>query len=791
MSAFFKSIPLALKNDSGDFQGISVASEEWFGYQAGIKVVESFANKSSRYNGSVAANATSSTSIGSFTDTFYNEAIGTHPASALSTGSTTTTIYQLDDSAAIPYNDLPIAADSSGNLHQMSNVAFLRWSTRVAEELHSNEYPGLSFRVATSAPSGDWKKWDSDVFSDTLTNGTANTYSIWRRETAVEPSSPTYNIIEIKSTSPMAVQEFTDSDQKISLRQSVLYARKHSGVGDYLLLPSSQTPTGNGETGTWVARGTALDTRNTLSEQQYTGDFAGSRNYAASYAGSRVVEQDFAGSRNYSSAYSGSRTYSGAYSGSRTYSSVVGQYGGSRNYASVVGQYDGSRNYSAQYAGDRTVAQDFAGSRNYSAQYAGDRTVAQDFAGSRNYGPAAYSGSRNYASVVGQYGGSRNYAGVYGGSRNYAASYAGTRPAVYAGTRENVVLTYYANNFGGSRNYTANFAGTIVQNFISPNVQYSVSYTGSYAGVRNFAGTRVVPQNFAGVTNYLGSRSFTRGYNANFSVTFDSGGKNPSVSVDNFSGVRKYDGVGPANFSGPANFAGTRVVPVAGPAEPGTFDATVVRVENFLGGRSFQGVRPNNFAGSRNYAGTYAGERLGPLVVVTPGNFTGNNPANFDGSRNYASVVGQYGGSRNYAAAYSGSRNYASVTGQYDGTRNYSAQYAGTRVVAQDFAGSRNYSSAYSGSRTYSGAYSGSRTYASVVDQYGGSRNYASVVGQYDGSRNYSAQYTGQRTFISAIGYSGSRNYSDTYSSQFAGQTLVAATETIETYTLYCRVSET
>jgi hypothetical protein len=734
MSAFFKSIPLALKNDSGDFQGISVASEEWFGYQAGIKVVESFANKSSRYNGSVAANATSSTSIGSFTDTFYNEAIGTHPASALSTGSTTTTIYQLDDSAAIPYNDLPIAADSSGNLHQMSNVAFLRWSTRVAEELHSNEYPGLSFRVATSAPSGDWKKWDSDVFSDTLTNGTANTYSIWRRETAVEPSSPTYNIIEIKSTSPMAVQEFTDSDQKISLRQSVLYARKHSGVGDYLLLPSSQTPTGNGETGTWVARGTALDTRNTLSEQQYTGDFAGSRNYAASYAGSRVVEQDFAGSRNYSSAYSGSRTYSGAYSGSRTYSSVVGQYGGSRNYA-----------------------------------------------------------------------------GVYGGSRNYAASYAGTRPAVYAGTRENVVLTYYANNFGGSRNYTANFAGTIVQNFISPNVQYSVSYTGSYAGVRNFAGTRVVPQNFAGVTNYLGSRSFTRGYNANFSVTFDSGGKNPSVSVDNFSGVRKYDGVGPANFSGPANFAGTRVVPVAGPAEPGTFDATVVRVENFLGGRSFQGVRPNNFAGSRNYAGTYAGERLGPLVVVTPGNFTGNNPANFDGSRNYASVVGQYGGSRNYAAAYSGSRNYASVTGQYDGTRNYSAQYAGTRVVAQDFAGSRNYSaqyagtrvvaqdfagsrnysSAYSGSRTYSGAYSGSRTYASVVDQYGGSRNYASVVGQYDGSRNYSAQYTGQRTFISAIGYSGSRNYSDTYSSQFAGQTLVAATETIETYTLYCRVSET
>lgn len=271
MSAFFKSIPLALKNDSGDFQGISAASEEWYGHQAGIKLVESFPNKSSRYNGSVAANVTNSTSIGGFTDTFYNEAIGTHPASALSTGSTTTTIYQLDDSAAIPYNDLPLAADSSGNLHQMSNVAFLRWSTRVAEELHGNEYPGLSFRVATSAPSADWKKWDSDVFSDTLTNGTANTYSIWRRETATEPSSPTYNVIEIKTTSPMAVQEFTDSDQKISVRQSALYARKHSGVGDYLLLPSSQTPAGNGESGTWVARGTALDTRNTLSDQQYTG----------------------------------------------------------------------------------------------------------------------------------------------------------------------------------------------------------------------------------------------------------------------------------------------------------------------------------------------------------------------------------------------------------------------------------------------------------------------------------------------------------------------------------------
>ena len=294
MPEFQKSIPLALKDGNGNLQAITLSDETHYAFAGGERLVSDNTVKTDRYSGNLTSSSTNATSIGAFTDTFYNEAICTHPGSALSTGSTSTTLYQMDDSAAIPYNNIPLAVDSDGAIHEMDTDSWLRWGERLGEELLSNEYPGLSFRVAASAPSADWQQWDSDVFSDTLTNGTANTYSIWRRKTATAPSAPTYNLVDLKGSfgardfsTNVDLQEMTDAQTQISSLRAIEYARKNAGIGDYLFLPAGQTPSSNGETGTWVARGTAVDTRNTTEDQQYAGQYTGVAQYSNQYEGVR------------------------------------------------------------------------------------------------------------------------------------------------------------------------------------------------------------------------------------------------------------------------------------------------------------------------------------------------------------------------------------------------------------------------------------------------------------------------------------------------------------------------
>jgi len=776
-----KSIPLTLSAlGNGAVDAIPSSQENYYAQNGASVLISEFPSGDSAYYGALSTDPNNS-SIGSYTDTFYNEPVGTHPGSSLSIGSTTTTLYQNkgDSVDAFAEWSRTVAADSSGDIYEMDSDSFYRWGYRLLETALTNEEPGC-FRINSSIPGGEYEVYKSVLFQDTVASGSTD-YNLYRkRSTTSVYFPPTYYTLQLKDSDAHHIQEMQGTTAVRSAYFAMRHAEQNSGLGDYLLLSDSDgSPTDLGYTGTWVARGVALDTRHQTQIQQYLGTFTSQ--FTGQYTGNFTGQYTGVSYANFADQYSGSRV--NIYSGSRTYSA---NYAGSRNYASVVGQYAGSRNYGlAQYGGSRNYASvvgQYAGSRNYASvvgEYSGVRDIPQSFAGVRQF-------SANY-------GGSRNYSAAYTGSRNYSGEYAGTRPVPIQ--RPAQVLN--PGNFNGQRNFVG--TRTVALGAYSQfERQFVTSYV-IFSGQRQtgYTGTRQIPGNFSG------SRTVENVGYATYSSTnppIPAGPaqeREPVPGNTNYRGSVKYSSdVVPGTYSGnrvssPIQFTGL-YRPIS-PEQPPALSFDGVRVNQpgqlFGGAREFQVVTgdiqftggPFPFGGNRLEDAQFEGVRL--------------IPGSFAGSRNYASAPIQYGGSRNYA----------SVVGEYSGVRAKSQDFAGTRPFSANYGGSRNYSAAYGGSRNYSGNYVGSRNYSA---DYSGSRNYASVVGQYAGSRNYASnpsqyagnyagQYGGFRAKVFTAQYSGTYStqftgqYTGSFSSNFDGETIISATETIHTYTLYCRVSET
>ncbi len=731
-----KSIPTILRGTGADLKAMPSSEESWYASAGGEVDLLDHASDSARYYGALTTSSTDAVSIGSYTDTFYNEPVGTHPGSSLSVGSTTTTLYQYSDSSDVFANNFGVVAlDSSGDIFEMDSSSIFLLGERLLESNLLNEHRG-NFRIGSSSPSADWELYESGIFSDTKTNGTTD-YNLYRK--SADPS--------VSATLDFYPMQLVDSDastadiQEVSLEkakrigsQAIVHARQLTGLGDYLLLPSSQTPAGNGETGTWVSRGTAVDTRNTTENLQYTSSqyttafFTSqfTRQYTGQYTGISYADipGTFTGLR--AAQFAGTRDFSGQYVGQRTFSD---QYGGSRTYS---GSYTGERNF--------TTSSDFIGTRDGAVQFAGERTYAAQYAGIRNT-PTSFAGTRT---VPGNF----TSTGTFAGQRLFAGSYAGTR------------IGYYSGNYSGSRVSVSNFSTT--SNFTGPppaqvpaagfgvNAQWAgfrqVNYPGQrgaqFAGVKTFAGTRL----FSGVRfTYLQPSEF-------------------GTVAGSFSR--------PGSFTGPHNFHGQRAGQFTGPA-PAQFSG----VHRFVGTRQYSGVR--SFQGQRTVTQQFTGVRSATIY----NSFGGSRvfgPSNFSGIHSYAGVrvvadfrivpvdyAGQYGGSRTYSTQYAGVRSF---TGQYVGTRSFTGE--------RDFGGDRTYSAQYSGNRQNDQTFGGFRTYSSnfagnVAQDFGGTRP-ATYTNQYSGQ--YASQYTGQ--------------FTSQYSNQYTGETLVAVSQVVETFTLYCRISE-
>ena len=728
-------LPLVQKDASGNLQRATSTNENYLAYQAGLRFAERGLQTPHVIRKTAYFQADSA--IGSFTDTFYNEAVGTHPGSSLSTGSTTTTLYQVQDSA-VSSNLLddntsglfrrPVY-ESDGNIFDMDSSAMDGVGSALLSIIVSNEYPGAQ-RLASSAPSGDWAVSASSVFSDTNTDGNVTTYNIYERQTMTAPSK--CNAMHVRRSSygayPLAgynggLEAMTDSEMSLTFGQICARFFRHGEIGTYELRSSAQgAPT---RTGTWVARGTAIDTRYTTEDQQY----ADPNQYSQQFT------SPFAGSRNYSANFSGSRNYSGNYTGDRTFTSNPAQFAGSRLYINP-GTFAGSRSEPSQFTGTRDFVgqRTFAGTRPAPSNFAGTRPTGGQFTGTRDFvGQRAFAGTRVSGNT--DFTGNRTsadtgFAGLlyYVGARtfNTTLSYLGTRPVPA--------------NFVGARN----FAGTVYYAGTRSSTQY---FSGSRQTPGNFSGSRQTPGNFSGNRQTPGT--FAQGPYGGFY----SGNR---AMPGNFSGNRTM----PGNFSGnrtmPGNFAGTVF-------SPGSFAGTVYYVGtrgfggfrntssyfssyfDYVGTRSF--TTPTNFVGTRQVAGNFVGTR--------------QVPANFTGDRTFTSNPAQFAGFRETPGNFAGFRD---TPGNFTGDRTFTsnpAQFAGTRVVPSNFAGTRQsfYSDDYTGTRDYVGqrSFSGSRNFAGA---YAGTRNYAG---------SYITQYTGQFTV------------------QYTGETLTNTSETIETYTLYVR----
>jgi hypothetical protein len=643
-------LPIIQKDTSGNLQRATSTNENYLAYQAGLR----FASRGTLGPTAIKSSITIAhrdSAIGSYTDTFYNEAVGTHPGSSLSIGSTTTTLYQLQgDSAsgAVKLDDQSTGLfrrpvyESDGNIFDMDSDAMVGIGQSLMSIIQSNEYPG-SQRLAASAPSGDWSATLSNVFTDTTTDGNVTQYSIWQRQTITAPAK--CNAMHVRrsnyGTYPLAsydggLEAMTDAEMSLTFGQIAAKYFRHGGVGTYELRSSAQgAPT---RTGTWEARGTALDTRYTTANQQYSGQYTGysnvqylgTRNYAATYSSGANFTgiRAFSGSRNYAANYSSPATFNSpaAFLGVTPQNYVgVRQFGGTRgaNFLGVTPQnYSGVRNFAgtrsanflgvtpANYLGIRT----FAGTR--AANFLG--TTPANYAGVRNFGgnralnflgttPANYAGVRNFAgNRAANFGGTTPtyYVGPRTFAGNRSIAFGGTTPVYYVGPR----------NFAGTRSFY--FATTLYQSF-SSNVYWEGPQQSFAGGSQNFNGPMPanfgVYQSFAGTASYVGPRAFSRYLPAKGITTFFIGNRSFGGS-QNFNGWRLFAGFRTWQFAGTRNYTGPR---------------GYLGARYYAGSRTAQylGTRPANFAANFNFLG------------VTPANYTGVRAGNFAGNYNFLGVT--------------------------------------------------------------------------------------------------------------------------------------------------------
>jgi len=384
---------------------------------------------------------------------------------------------------------------------------------------------------------------------------------------------------------------------------------------------------------------------------------------------------------------------------------------------------------------------------NYTSEYFTSISRTEPFTGSRqfvNRGSDQYTRFR-FLDVADDFGGQRE------------APYAGHRTNQQNGRNE---------QFGGQRFSSAQYAG---------NRQFATQFLGT----RPYAGTRPNAEDFAGTRPYAGQTTFILKSSEQFL-----GNRNYDES---FAGFRVTQGT--ANYGSQRDFAG-----YAGGARQGRYSKYVLQgdwagtrynnmqsqlhpqykqYQPFVGGRYEYRPMVYDFTGVR-----YHGEPWNQVIYFarTPVDFY--NPGDFAGLRSPGGLAPQigvpYGGERFVSSSI---RYYQRISGDqpWAGQR-----FANIQRISGDqpWAGKRwNPVTRYAGIDTPD-TYIGDRQFGK---QFIGNRD-----DDFSGIRdeNYIGQYTGQYTEPYT------RNYIGQFSTQYAGETLTNLASTLETYTLYCKVSE-
>lgn len=480
-------IPLKIRDSQGNLQQFSTSEESYLAYQMALGLAE--ADSSSV--GSLTLDPSGAITVGTFEDTFYTDPVGTHPGTSISGASTVaTTLYQVDgtaDSSGEQWR-IPVAYNTQDNSYrEMVDSDFNLLTSRLLSVYATNNYPG-SYRLDSDGFSdSDWSSYIASVYTDTQTDGTSKSYSLFKRSSITPPASVA-RPIAIKRTSGRTgdydngVIEFTDEQIKYTLTQKAKTRMMASGIGTYQLRSSAQgAPSAPG---TWVAKGIAVDTRKQVSDVDY------SRSYVASYTGAFAGTSTTAYTGQFATSYTGqfTETYVGQYASQ--YSGIyAGTYGGavSKSYTTT---YGGVRSFVGLRFFTGTTTENFTGTatftgffvRQYSGtstrQYTGTRTFSSFYTGELAPGEpesyiASYTGTRNFAGTVTKF-----FSGTVAKSYTGTRTYTGTTTASYGGLRSFAGFRLFSRTYTGeyTRNYTGTFAGTFTR-------QYAGSFTTQYTGV--------------------------------------------------------------------------------------------------------------------------------------------------------------------------------------------------------------------------------------------------------------------------------------------------------------------
>jgi len=468
--------------DEPEVQEITTAEHNYLAYLAGLELETVSGTYDQSALGSLGkTNQGNDFNIGSFTNTEYtgsNGDVGDHGTLSITT--TTTPIY-LQDAAVSLHADFrrPLyQKQTSGQqeIQEFNETDQRNLGETLAGIIYTNDYPG-TFYLGSSAPSGDYSVAVANVMTDTRTTGVDIVYNIYQRHTMSAPTEIDLMAVARGSSSPFNASTGTykglivmaDSHRSKTVkgcldRHLASITSSNRPIGSYEIRSSAQgVPTG---TGTWVAKGTATDTRNEIEAENYTSTFQDgaftktiNSNFSGNYTGyySRVTRtanvSTYSQSTNTSFPSNFSGSYTGTYTGTGTvtYTNITS----SNRWERVSTQTPAFGDGVEVYVGGSLVASSV--NANATTITAGDGTVY-------NRGDLD-----SIQSVTGPIG-NRTTTSWYEFSAVTSTNYTGTYTGFYAGVKTSTFesVGYVQNEF------TSNFAGT---------------YTGFYGGTKTTTST--------------------------------------------------------------------------------------------------------------------------------------------------------------------------------------------------------------------------------------------------------------------------------------------------------------
>lgn len=282
-------IPLKQKIvDEPEVQEMSDSDHNYLAYLAGLELETASGTYSESVLGSLGkTNQTDDLSIGTLTDTGRLSGDvgdqGTDGSGDLAITTTNTIVYQQDATYSEPSNFRhPLyqhEVSSRIRLQEFNDSDQLELGETLAGIIYANDYPG-TFKLGSSAPapSDDYSVAVSNVMTDNRADDTTTVYNLYQRTTIPSEDIPTeIDLMAVArgSSSPFNAKTGTykglivmsDAHRKDTAKACLdrylsTITSSVKPIGSYLIRTSAPT-----ETGTWVAKGTAVDTRNVVEEE--------------------------------------------------------------------------------------------------------------------------------------------------------------------------------------------------------------------------------------------------------------------------------------------------------------------------------------------------------------------------------------------------------------------------------------------------------------------------------------------------------------------------------------------